>query len=119
MRTPTWQAGRVRNIAGRGLVRTICLVAVSAAMASACAAGPSQRPDLAMSGRSDGVQGEPTESEPDAAPAMEAPRSELDWRDCTARARAGLALPAGPSGLRLECATLKGDLDPETTIASL
>lgn len=107
----------MKNRASHVLVRTIGLLAATAAVTSACAAGPSLRPEMAMSGKTDGIVVDGTtapESEP-AAPPMETPKTDLAWRDCTSRTLSGAGLPAGPAGLRLECATLRGELDPVTT----
>ncbi|WP_148302365.1 alpha/beta hydrolase [Tomitella biformata] len=108
----------VRIWGGNRLVRTISLLSLTAAVASACAAGPSLRPDIAVSGQSGGVVDESTPPAAETVPPMEVPTEELSWRDCTARTLTELGLPPGPGGLTLECATLRGELDPDTTPAS-
>lgn len=111
----TWQAAHVNNRARTALLRTIGLLAVTATVTTACAAGPSLRPEVAMSGHSDNGVVVTEAPAAEAAPPMEAPATDLRWRDCTARTLSTAGLPAGPEGLRLECATLRGELDPVTT----
>ncbi|MEE2033911.1 alpha/beta fold hydrolase [Rhodococcus chondri] len=82
-----------------------------AAVVAACGAGPSIRPDVAVVRENPGDPG-PSESEtPDAVPELPAPANELAWRDCTAETVAALNLPAGPTGLVLECAEISAPID--------
>lgn len=119
MTVRTWQAGHVEKSGVSMFARLIALLAIAAAVTSACAAGPSLRPDMAIAGHSDGVSDTAAPDKTANAPPMESPASELDWRDCTARTLSARELSGGPDGLSLECATLRGELDPETTPAGV
>ncbi|OPE51128.1 alpha/beta fold hydrolase, partial [Mycolicibacterium diernhoferi] len=58
-----------------------------------------------------GPQGAPPEtSVADGPPAVEAPKNDLSWQDCTGRVSADAAVPV-PSGITLDCATYDADLD--------
>ncbi|MDF2585961.1 MAG: putative hydrolase or acyltransferase of alpha/beta superfamily, partial [Mycobacterium sp.] len=59
-----------------------------------------------------GPQGAPTTTaEADGPPALEAPKNDLSWQDCTSRVFSDAAVPALP-GITLDCATYEADLDP-------
>ncbi|PRC41648.1 alpha/beta hydrolase, partial [Mycobacterium sp. ITM-2017-0098] len=47
---------------------------------------------------------------PPAAPAVEVPKNDLSWRDCTSRVFAAAAVEALP-GVKLDCASYDADLD--------
>lgn len=58
-----------------------------------------------------GPQGAPPEtSVAEGPPAVEAPKNDLSWQDCTGRVSADAAVPV-PSGITLDCATYDADLD--------
>lgn len=118
MRVRDWQAVRVRNSGGNILLRSISLVIAAAVVTSACAAGPSLRPDVAVGGKSDGVIDDSAPTEEAKAPTMDTPRTELRWRDCTDEILANTGLSAGTADVGFECATLRGELDPETSSSS-
>ena len=59
-----------------------------------------------------GPQGQPeTTKPPSGPPAIEAPKNELSWRDCTSRVFSDAAVEPVP-GVTLDCATYDADLDP-------
>ncbi|MFE3292455.1 alpha/beta hydrolase [Rhodococcus sp. NPDC059234] len=83
--------------------------AVLVLCATACGAGPSVRPDVAVVERGDGSTTEPTAT--NGPPALAAPVHDLDWRDCTRTTLDVLGLGPGPAGLVLECAELAAPID--------
>ncbi|TQF66322.1 alpha/beta hydrolase [Rhodococcus spelaei] len=76
---------------------------------SACGAGPSVRPDVAVVERGDGATAEPTGTQ--GPPALAAPVHDLNWQDCTRTTLDVLGLGPGPAGLVLECAELAAPID--------
>ncbi len=52
-----------------------------------------------------------TTAAPEGPPQIAAPKNELAWRECTARAFDDAAVPA-VAGVTLDCATFEADLDP-------
>ena len=86
------------------LVATTCLLA-------GCAPGLAANPKYATdSGQ--GPQGSPpTTPPPHGPPAIEAPKNDLAWRDCTSRLFSEVSI-APPVGVTLDCATFDADLDP-------
>lgn len=92
------------------LVRLLSLVTV-AAFVAACSPGLAANPRFATDSGA-GPQGEPTSEKPaDGPPAVEAPKNDLAWRDCTSQVFSDAAVPAVP-GVTLDCATYDADLDP-------
>ncbi|MGV0834673.1 alpha/beta hydrolase [Mycolicibacterium thermoresistibile] len=89
---------------------SVSAVALSTVLAG-CAPGLAANPRYATDSGAD-PQGEspppPAESGP---PAIEAPKNDLSWRDCTTRVFSDAAVPPVP-GVRLECATYDAELDP-------
>ncbi|MFD6883384.1 alpha/beta hydrolase [Rhodococcus sp. NPDC060084] len=87
-----------------------------AAVAAACGAGPSVRPDVAVV--REGVDSsEPTvQEDEDAAPELPVPQTDLTWRDCTSDTVASYSLPSGPTGLSLECAEVPTPIDPSGAV---
>jgi pimeloyl-ACP methyl ester carboxylesterase len=56
-------------------------------------------------------QGQPQTTQPQAGPAaIEVPKNDLSWRDCTSRVFSDAAVPALP-GVKLDCASYDADLD--------
>ncbi len=86
-------------------------------VAAACGAGPSTRPDVAIEGGSAGSDGGPATTEPtDEGPLpLEAPVTDLNWTDCTARTTAARGITAAP-GVLVDCATFPAPID--RTVAS-
>ncbi|OBI72835.1 protease [Mycobacterium sp. E740] len=92
------------------MVRLLSLVTV-AAFVAACSPGLAANPRFATNSGA-GPQGEPTSNKPvEGPPAVEAPKNDLAWRDCTSRVFGDAAVPAVP-GVTLDCATYDADLDP-------
>ncbi|MCV7239306.1 alpha/beta hydrolase [Mycolicibacterium celeriflavum] len=92
------------------LVRLLSLASV-AAVAAACSPGLAANPRFATDAGA-GPQGEPTSTQQEQGPpAVEAPKNDLAWRDCTARVFSNAAVPPAP-GVTLDCATYDADLDP-------
>src|SRR5574337_1494339 len=56
-------------------------------------------------------QGQPAPATESGPPAIETPKNDLAWRDCTSRVFGDAALPPTP-GVRLACASYDADLDP-------
>jgi pimeloyl-ACP methyl ester carboxylesterase len=80
---------------------------------TACSAGPSSRPPLALldTAVARGVSAPAGTAAPRPLPDLQAPVSDLAWADCTRRTLTRLGLTDGPAGLVLECATLTVPLD--------
>ena len=94
----------------RQLLRATCLPVVAAVVLAGCAPGLAANPRYATD---DGArpQGAPeTTPAAEGPPAVEAPKNELDWRDCTARSFDRAGVPAVP-GITLDCANYDADLD--------
>jgi pimeloyl-ACP methyl ester carboxylesterase len=96
----------------RRLVRALSLsTVVLSALLAACAPGLAADPRYATDSGA-GPQGKPAPTTaPAGPPAIEAPKNDLSWRDCTARTFSDAAVPAIP-GVTLECASYDADLDP-------
>ncbi|CAM3610961.1 alpha/beta fold hydrolase [Mycobacterium frederiksbergense] len=93
-----------------GILSTIALSSVAVLLTS-CAPLLAANPRFATDDGA-GPQGAPTTTaEADGPPALEAPKSDLSWQDCTSRVFADAAVPALP-GVTLDCATYEADLDP-------
>jgi pimeloyl-ACP methyl ester carboxylesterase len=82
---------------------------------TACSAGPSTRPPLALVdaavARGAGAPASSTTPAPPTVPDLQAPVSDLAWTDCTRPTLTRLGLTGGPAGLVLECVTLAVPLD--------
>jgi pimeloyl-ACP methyl ester carboxylesterase len=93
----------------RQLPRALAVSVVTVVLAG-CAPGLAANPHFATD--SGGApQGQPQTSAPPAGPpAWEAPKNELEWRDCTARVFSGASVTPVP-GVNLDCATYDADLD--------
>lgn len=94
-------------------MRTLGLAALVIALCSACSAGPSIRPDVAVVEEQEGAPASTTGDVPTGAAELPVPLHDLDWRDCTATTVAVLGLPPGPPGLVLECAELTTPVDSD------
>ena len=116
MRSAGW-TGAQRRIANvvtmrrhHQLLRALCLPAVAAVVVAGCAPGLAANPRFATDSGA-GPQGAPEAAPAVAAPpAVEAPKNDLPWRDCTARLFSQATIPAIP-GVTLECADFDADLD--------
>ncbi|MEO3757565.1 alpha/beta hydrolase [Mycobacterium sp. B14F4] len=92
------------------LVRALSLATVVAFVA-ACAPGLAANPRFATDSGA-GAQGEPPSAKPAGGPpAIEAPKNDLSWRDCTSRVFSDAAVAPIP-GVTLDCASYDADLDP-------
>jgi pimeloyl-ACP methyl ester carboxylesterase len=86
---------------------TVVLSTVLAGCAPGLAANPRYATDSGA-----GPQGQPATSKaPEGPPAIEAPKNDLSWRDCTSRVFSDAAVPPIP-GVSLDCASYDADLDP-------
>jgi pimeloyl-ACP methyl ester carboxylesterase len=96
----------------RQLVRTLSVSAVVlSALLAGCAPGLAANPRYATDSGA-GPQGQPVTTKPPAGPpAIEAPKNDLSWRDCTSRVFDEAAVPEIP-GVTLDCASYDADLDP-------
>ena len=88
------------------------LLAVSATLTGCVPLAPGADPRFATDSGA-APQGQPVTTPPEASgpPAIEAPKSDLPWRDCTAQMFTDAAVPAAP-GVRLECASYDADTNP-------
>jgi pimeloyl-ACP methyl ester carboxylesterase len=89
---------------------TVAVTAVT--LLTACAPGLAANPRYASDsgGHNHGNGASATSTAPAGPPPIAAPKNDLAWRDCTAKAFSDAALPA-PLGVTLECATYDADLD--------
>lgn len=90
-------------------VRRIGVAAIVLAACTACGAGPSGRPDIAVVERSHGSA--PTTDASDRVPPLTAPVHDLAWTACTDTTLGRLGLGPGPAGLTLECASFPAPVD--------
>lgn len=87
------------------------MLAIVAVLAG-CAPGLAANPRYVSENRHGSPGGTtPTPSQPQGPPALEAPKNDLSWRDCTSRLFSQVSLTP-PSGVKLECASFDADLDP-------
>lgn len=86
---------------------TACLVVAT----SACGAGPSDRPDVAVEQNSPGQVVESSDAAPDEPRALEVPVSDLPWTECTQDTLGRYGLEARTPGLILECSDLNAPVD--------
>jgi pimeloyl-ACP methyl ester carboxylesterase len=94
----------------RQLLRALCLPAVAAVVLAGCSPGLAANPRFATDTGA-GPQGAP-ETTPAVAgpPAVEAPKNDLTWQDCTARTFSQAAVDPVP-GVSLDCASYDADVD--------
>jgi len=89
------------------LASAVAVVALLAACAPGLAANPRYATDTGA-----GPQGEPEPTDaPAGPPAIEVPKNDLAWRDCTPRLFDEANVPPVP-GVTLDCASYDADLDP-------
>lgn len=92
--------------------RLAAAISIVVAVCSACGAGPSERPGVAVEQQSPGSAGTTsTANAEDILPALAAPKGDLAWTDCTRSTLDTLGLGPGPNGLILECATFPAPID--------
>lgn len=88
----------------------MCLPVVASAVLAGCAPLLAANPRYATdsgAGPQGALETTPVASGP---PAIEAPKNDLSWRDCTSRVFSDASVPATP-GVTLECASYDADLD--------
>ena len=96
-------ASRARGAAALSVLVSVALVG--------CSPGLGANPRYATDSGA-GPQGEaPTTAPPTGPAAIEAPKNELSWRDCTSRMFSEAALDP-IAGVSLDCASYDADLDP-------
>lgn len=103
----TWHARGVRRIGIVILLGLLC---------TACAAGPSSRPGLAIAGHSAGSPAEETTDAPSTPAPPDVPTRTPGWHQCPNGPVPG---PDAPAGLTFTCATISGPLDPKTSDAGV
>ncbi|GAC68876.1 alpha/beta hydrolase [Gordonia soli] len=96
-----------RTIRGRLAV----VVAISAVLVGGCAIGPDPGPD-AVTGGGGGGEAAPSSSAPPPPPRLSAPRTDLNWLDCSDATTRRYDVPR-PSGVRIQCATFESPIDPD------
>ncbi|KAA0023428.1 alpha/beta hydrolase [Antrihabitans cavernicola] len=98
--------------------RLAAAISIVVAVCSACGAGPSERPGVAVEQQSpgSGSAGTTTPNAADKLPALAKPKGDLAWRDCTRTTLDSLGLGAGPNGLILECADFPAPVDSSGAI---
>jgi hypothetical protein len=95
----------------RQLLRALCLSTVVAAALAGCAPGLAANPRYATdSGAQPQGVPETTPNKPAGPPAIDVPKNELSWRDCTSKTFSTAAIAPIP-GVTLECANYDADLD--------
>ncbi|AOW94543.1 hydrolase [Rhodococcus sp. WMMA185] len=97
-------------------MRRPVLLAMVLVVCSACGAGPSNRPHVAVEregGGSEPTATAPATGNPDASlPELQVPRADLAWSDCTQSTLADLDPGTqAPPGLILECASYEAPVD--------
>ncbi|NMN94027.1 alpha/beta hydrolase [Antrihabitans stalactiti] len=92
------------------------VVGTVAMLCSACGAGPSDRPVVAVKQGVGGDNPNPTTTKPaDQAPALETPKGDLEWRDCKALLNL-YGLGPGPDGLVLQCAEFNAPVESNGSV---
>ncbi len=106
-----WELKPVSTVVDMRLrVGVVLAVALSTALAG-CSPGLAANPRYATDSGA-GPQGVPESTQQVAGPpAVEAPKNQLSWRDCTSRVFGAASVPP-VSGVALECASYDADLDP-------
>ncbi|MFZ2175104.1 MAG: alpha/beta hydrolase [Rhodococcus sp. (in: high G+C Gram-positive bacteria)] len=99
-------------------MRRLGLLALVLVVCSACGAGPSNRPHVAVEREGGGSEPLVSETvEPDAPPPpLPVPVNELAWTDCTQSTLSVRGLGPGPAGLILECGTYEAAVDAGGTL---
>ncbi|MDV7352241.1 alpha/beta hydrolase [Rhodococcus oxybenzonivorans] len=95
-------------------MRRLGLLALVLVVCSACGAGPSNRPHVAVEREGGGSEPTPTESQNADAPPpqLQVPKTDLTWTDCTQGTLETLGPGVvAPSGLIFECASYESAVD--------
>ncbi len=94
----------------RQLLRALCLSTVASVVVAGCAPGLAANPRYATdSGAHPQGQQQTTSTKP-GPPAIDPPKNDLSWRDCTSRVFTDAGVQALP-GVSLKCASYDADLD--------
>ncbi|WP_280268795.1 alpha/beta hydrolase [Nocardia wallacei] len=81
-------------------------------LTAACGAGPSERPAVAVERPHEaGGPARPSTSAPPAPPALQQPKTDLNWRECAVPTFNLLGLGTPPPGLIFECAEYSTPID--------
>ncbi|MCW2691017.1 MAG: protease, partial [Mycobacterium sp.] len=89
---------------------TACLVTVGLALLTGCAPLLAANPRYVTDSGAHPQGGVATTAPPSGPPAVQAPKNDLSWRDCTSRVFGDAGVPALP-GVSLDCATYDSNLD--------
>lgn len=92
----------------RSLLAVVVCLAVTT---TACTAGPSSRPDVAVEQNSPGLPAQSEDPEDDGPPELEVPRTDLAWNDCTQTTLDTYDLTSRTPGLILECTAFEAPVD--------
>ncbi|GAB2519708.1 alpha/beta hydrolase [Nocardia heshunensis] len=90
---------------------------LSVLVTTACGAGPSDRPAVAVEQPHQAGVAPSTAPADAVVPAPEVPKTDLAWKDCTAPTFSLLSLGAPPAGLVLECAEYTSQIDVAGNVA--
>lgn len=93
-------------------MRRIGIVILLGLLCTACAAGPSSRPGLAIAGHSAGSPAEEPTGTPSPPAPPDVPTRTPPWHQCAGGPAPGQDSPAG---LTFTCAKISGPLDPKTS----
>lgn len=95
-----------------GMRRSVpAVLAVTVSLLTACSPGLAANPRYATDSGARPQGAVTTSEKPSGPPAIEVPKNELSWRDCTSRVFSAAAV-APPAGVTLDCASYDADLDP-------
>jgi pimeloyl-ACP methyl ester carboxylesterase len=96
----------------RRLLRALGTSAVTlSAVLAGCSPGLAANPRYATDSGAGPQGGATPEKQPGGPPAIEAPKNDLSWRNCTSQLFSEAAVTAIP-GVTLDCASYDADLDP-------
>ncbi|WP_430332238.1 alpha/beta fold hydrolase [Rhodococcus sp. ACT016] len=90
-------------------MRRIGVAAIVLAVCTACGAGPSDRPDIAVVEHGGGSASTSDSAAP--VPQLQTPVRDLGWTDCKDATLGALGLGPGPDGLSFECAYFTAPVD--------
>ncbi|WP_019927885.1 alpha/beta fold hydrolase [Nocardia sp. BMG111209] len=103
---------RSRDLTPRRCRALLLPLLATGLLATACGAGPSLRPGVAVEHpHSGGAPAAGTTSATPAVPAPQAPKHDLAWHDCAATTFDQLGLGAAPAGVIFECSEYATPID--------
>ena len=92
--------------------RLAAILGIVVAVCCSCSGGPSDRPNVAVEVEHHGGRGEPTTTKPeDQIPQLQAPKGDIDWRECTGAMINLFGLAPGPPGLVFDCGEFSAPID--------